>query len=483
MTKQQFREWATQGIRILDGAAGTELQKLGMPQGVCPEKWVSENPETILKIQRDYLESGSDILYTCTLGGNGLKLKDYGVENVVQLNRELAGLSHRAADGKALVAGDIAPTGQMMEPFGDYTFEQIVKVYQQQVKGLLEGGVDLFVIETMMDIREARAALLAVKESCDLPVMVTMTFDKGGKTINGTDPISALVTLQSLGADAVGCNCSTGPKEMLEIIRELKPYARVPLIAKPNAGLPRLENGKTVFDMKADEFASYVERFTEAGVNLFGGCCGTSPEFIRKASALAKGHQCRGIEGENSPLMLSSSRKTVVIEGAPAACVIGTRIHPEGDQELREELKAGSLDLVTEYALDQVDDDAAVLVIDARASGVEEEKTLPEMVSSLSTLVQVPLCVRASSPEALESALRVYAGRALVDLGSADEATLQKLLAVAARYGAALVLLPAQEAEGPQERGLLVQRVLEQAQKFGFTPSDFLADGLYATIA
>ena len=228
MTKQEFREWVKEGIRVLDGATGTELQKMGMPLGVCPEQWVRENPDALLKIQRDYIESGSDILYTCTLGGNPLKLKDYDIENAVQINREVAAISKRAAAGKALIAGDIAATGQMMQPFGDYTFEEIVNVYKQQVQGLLEGGVDLFAIETIMDIQEARAALLAVKESCDLPVIVTMTFEKGGHTINGTDPLTALVTLQSLGADAVGCNCSTGPKEMLEIIRQMTPYARVP---------------------------------------------------------------------------------------------------------------------------------------------------------------------------------------------------------------------------------------------------------------
>lgn len=178
-----------------------------------------------------------------------------------------------------------------MEPFGTYTFEEIVDVYKEQVNGLLDGGVDLFVIETMMDIQEARAALLAVKETCDLPVMVTMTFERGGHTINGTDPLTALVTLQSLGADAVGCNCSTGPEQMLEIIKKLKPFAKVPLVAKPNAGMPKLVNGVTVFDMGDDEFAGFAQPFIEAGVNIIGGCCGTSPAYIEKVSKIAKGRQ------------------------------------------------------------------------------------------------------------------------------------------------------------------------------------------------
>lgn len=486
MTKQQFREWVNEGIRVLDGATGTELQKMGMPLGVCPEQWVCENPDALMKIQREYIESGSDILYTCTLGGNGLKLKDCGIDNVVQINREAARLSKKAAAGKALVAGDIAPTGQLMEPFGDYTFEEIVNVYKEQVEGLLEGGVDLFAIETMMDIQEARAALLAVKESCDLPVMVTMTFEKGGHTINGTDPLTALVTLQSLGADAVGCNCSTGPKEIVEIIRDLKPYARVPLVAKPNAGLPRLVNGKTVFDMNADEFASYANSFAEAGVNLFGGCCGTSPEFIRKIASVVKGRKCRGIEGTNGPLMLSSSRKTVFIDKALPLCVIGERINPTGKKKLREDLMAGSMDLVTEYATEQVDEGASVLDVNAGVPGIDEVKTLTDMVSNLSTLVQTPLCLDSSSPEALESALRVYPGRALINSVSCEEVKLQKVLPVAAKYGAAFVLLPVDDTGVPEKAGdriQIIQRVYREAQKYGYTCSDLLVDGLVMTIA
>lgn len=486
MTKQQFREWACEGIRVLDGATGTELQKRGMPSGVCPEQWVCENPDALMEIQREYLENGSDILYTCTLGGNGLKLRDYGIDDVVRINREVAILSKRAAAGKALVAGDIAPTGQMMQPFGDYTFEEIVNVYKEQVKGLLEGGVDLFAIETMMDIQEARAALLAVKESCDLPVIVTMTFEKGGHTINGTDPLTALVTLQSLGADAVGCNCSTGPEEMLEIVRKLKPYARVPLVAKPNAGLPRLVNGKTVFDMNADEFASYAESFAEAGVNLLGGCCGTSPEFIRKIASIVKGRQCRGIDEANGTLMISSSRKTVFIGKDLPLCVIGERINPTGKIELREDLIAGSMDLVTEYAMEQVDEGASVLSVNAVAPGIDEAKTLTGMVSNLSTLVQAPLCLNSSSPEALESALRVYPGRALIHSVSCEEVKLQNILPIAAKYGAAFMLLPVEEAGVPGEAGeriRIIQRVFSEAQKYGYTRSDFLVDGLVMTIA
>lgn len=439
MTKQQFRQWVNGGIRILDGATGTELQKLGMPIGVCPEKWVIENPEALIKVQQAYVEAGSDILYTCTLGGNGLKLKEYGIDDVVRFNREIAMISKRAAAGKALIAGDLAPTGQMMEPFGSYTFEQIVMIYKEQVQGLLQGGVDLFVIETMIDIQETRAALLAVKESCDLPVIVTMTFDKSGHTLSGTDPLTALVTLQSLGADAVGCNCSTGPEEMLKIIRDLKPHAGVPLVAKPNAGLPRLVDDKTVFDMNADAYCAHVQSFVDAGVHLLGGCCGTSPEFIRKIASVAKGKQGREIEAPDQTLMITSSRKTVVIDKHQPGGVIGEYIDPSVDQKLQEDLLAGSMDLAVEYAMDQLDDGVQVLSVRAEVPGMDEVKTLTDIVSALSTQVQAPLCLNSSSAEALGAALRIYPGRALLSLGSVEEAKVKEILPVAEKYGAAII--------------------------------------------
>lgn len=485
MTKQQFRELVSKCIVILDGATGTLLQELGMPAGVCPEKWVIDNPASIIDVQRQYVESGSDIIYTFTFGANELKLKEFNLDDVVGMNRELARLSRQAAGGRAMVAGDIAPTGQLMEPFGLYSFEEIVNVYKKQVAGLLEGGVDLFVIETMMDIQEARAALIAVKESCDLPVIATMTFERGGHTINGTDPLTALVTLQSLGADAVGCNCSTGPKEMLEIIKKLKPYSKVPLVAKPNAGMPKLINGKTVFDMNANEFTRFTDDFIKAGANLIGGCCGTTPEYISGLSKVAKGKKC--YEGEkNNHLVLSSSRRIVSIGSDLPVCIIGERINPTGKKKLSEELKKGSMDLVMDYAMQQVDEGALVLDVNAGIPEIDERKTLTEIVKTLSQMVKVPLCLDSSSPEALEAALRIYPGRALINSVSAEKSKLEKILPVAAKYGAAFILLPVDDngvPEKAEDRIRIIEQVYQKAKEYGYTKSDILVDGLVLTIA
>lgn len=480
MTKQEFRQWAEEEVRVLDGATGTELHKQGMPQGICPEKWALENPESLIEIQKKYVESGSDIVYTCTFGANGLKLKEFGIERVVDYNRELAKLSKKATAGKALVAGDIAPTGQLMAPFGMCSFEEIVQVYKRQVQGLLEGGVDLFIIETMMDIQEARAALLAVKESCALPVMVTMTFEDGGHTIHGTSPLTALITLQSLGADAVGCNCSTGPKEMLRIIRELKPYAKVPLIAKPNAGLPKLVDGKTLFDMNADGFASYVQDFVDAGVNFIGGCCGTTPEFIRSVSVMGKGIKCCETKSSNLTPALSSYRDTVFINDDYPLHYIGERINPKQNVALCEEIRNGNMDLVTEYAFEQMDEGALILKVNASAPDIDEVSILTEMVSTLSTMVQVPLLLESSSPEALESALRIYPGRALINTVSCEADKLSRILPVAAKYGAAIVLPPL-EGKGMNDTveisDDIIRKAYREAQKYGYTKSDIFVDG------
>ena len=278
--KQKIVNLLKRRILILDGATGTELQKLGMPSGVCPEVWCLENPAAIQDIHRAYQKAGSDIIYTCAFGANRLKLGQYGFTNVKEINKQLVVLARRAVGNGALIAGDISSTGHFVEPFGDLMFEEAVDIFKEQVRGLLAGGVDLFVIETMMDIQEARAALIAVREITDHFTMVTMTYETNGYTLSGTDPVTALITLQSLGADAVGCNCSTGPEAMVKFIAAMKPFATVPLVAKPNAGMPRLAGKETVYDMGPGDFASWGKKLAAAGVNLIGGCCGTTPEHI-----------------------------------------------------------------------------------------------------------------------------------------------------------------------------------------------------------
>ena len=256
-------------VLILDGATGTELQKKGLPSGVCPEIWCLENPALLADVHASYVSAGAQVVYTCTFGANRFKLGQFGVKkDVYAVNRELALLARKACGKKALVAGDIGPTGLFIEPFGPLAFEEAVAAFKEQARGLIDGGCDMIVIETMIDIQEARAALVAVKELADIFTLVSMTYEPDGHTLGGTPPAAALVTLQSLGANAVGCNCSAGPEQMVDFIAAMRPYTTVPLLAKPNAGMPRLEGDRTVFDMDAPTFAAFAKKLAAAGAAL-----------------------------------------------------------------------------------------------------------------------------------------------------------------------------------------------------------------------
>ena len=486
MNKAQFSEMISKKVMILDGATGTLLQKRGMPAGVSPEKWVIDNPSVIIQIQREYIDAGSDIIFSCTFGGNRSKLGDYGLEGqTFEMNRRLAALSREAAGQRALVAGDIGSTGRFVKPFGDMPFEECVNIYKEQVRGLLEGGVDLFAIETMLDIQETRAALLAIKESCDLPICVSMTFDEAQRTLTGADPITALITLQSLGADAFGCNCSTGPAQMVEIIRMLKPYARVPLLAKPNAGMPRLVKGETVFDMGAAEFGSYTESFVEAGANLIGGCCGTSPEYISELRRHSYGLKPLDVEYK-AYSAVTSSRKTVFFGEDNPLVLVGERINPTGKKLLQAQLKEGSTHELRRLALEQTDKGAQILDVNVGMPGVDEKELMVKAIELLGGVSDAPLSLDSSSPEVLEAALRIYPGRALINSISSERIKLEKLLPAAAKYGAMFVLLPLSDGGVPQtaaERQQIVKSVFEAAAEYGYKKNDIVVDGLVMTVS
>ena len=470
---------------LLDGATGTELQNRGMPAGVSPELWCIENPNVIGSIHSDYARAGSDVVYACTFGANRLKLGQYGERDVRSVNRRLAIIARESVRGKALVAGDIGPTGHFIQPFGEVGFEEAVAIFKEQVRGLLEGGVDCFVIETMMDIQEARAALIAVKESCDLFTMVTMTFERDGRTLNGTDPLTAVVTLQALGADAAGCNCSTGPDDMVRFITAMKPCATIPLIAKPNAGLPKSSGGRTVYDMDAAEFALRSGALVAAGAGILGGCCGTTPGHL---SALKRAVTRRkpAPPVRKSIAALSSARKTLLFEADGPLAVIGESINPTGKKALQEELREGKTALVRQMARDQETAGADLLDVNVGVPGLDQEKAMEEVVLALSVATALPLVIDSAKAEPIERALRVYPGRALINSISGEKEKLKKLLPVAAKYGAMFILLPLTDRgipETAEKRAVVVRAIEGEARKHGFTRDDFLVDGIVMTAA
>ncbi len=472
-------------VLILDGATGTELQRRLMPAGVCPEVWCLQNPKTIQRVHTAYQNAGSDIIYTGTFGANRMKVGQYGVKNVTDINKELALLARSAVGNKVLIAGDISSTGHFVEPFGDLMFEEAVDIFKEQTRGLLEGGVDLFVIETMMDIQEARAALIAVKEITDHFTMVTMTFETNGYTLSGTDPVTALITLQSLGADAVGCNCSTGPDAMVNFITAMKPYATVPLVAKPNAGMPRLKGKDTVFDMGPADFASFGKQFAASGVNLIGGCCGTTPEHI-KALKKEVGNLPVIAPARKSLSAVSSARGFKIFDLGSPLFIVGERINPTGKKALQQELLEGKMAIVRQMAKDQEKEGADLLDVNVGVHGINEIDAMKKALQLLSASTDLPLVIDSPNMETIKEALRIYPGRALINSISGEKEKMKKLLPVAGKYGAMFILLPVTANEIPESaerRKEIIKDVYKAARGHGFTKDDIVADGLVMTVA
>jgi 5-methyltetrahydrofolate--homocysteine methyltransferase len=484
----KIQNLSKQRVVILDGATGTELQKKGMPSGICPELWCIENSLINKEIHTSYIQAGAQIVYTCTFGANRFKLSQYDAqESTYQVNCDLALLARQAAGKKILVAGDIGPTGLFVEPFGPLSFEEAVSAYKEQVRGLIDGGCDLIVIETMIDIQEARAALLAVKETKDIFTIVSMTYEKDGHTLNGTDPVSALITLQSLGADAVGCNCSTGPEKMLEFISAMKPYATVPLVAKPNAGVPRLEKGKTVFDMDYSIFGFWGEKLIETGANMIGGCCGTTPLHIQKLAQSLAGKisqpPCR-----KSISAVSSSRKHLIFESNNPVYVIGERINQTGKKAMQQELLEGENSIIRQMATEQERQGAHLLDVNVGQAGIDEVMTIKSAIGLLTQATRLPLVVDSSKTETIEAALRLYPGRMLINSISGENEKIAKLLPLAAKYGAMFILLPLLDRKDggipdtAEKRQVVINNIYKRVREYGFTKDDFLVDCLVMAV-
>ena len=486
MTREAFRELVKNGPVLLDGATGTNLQKAGMPVGVCPEQWILENSEVLIDLQKRYVEAGTDILFAPTFTASRIKLKEYGLEDhLEEMNRKLVALSKEAAKGtNALVAGDLTMTGEQLYPLGDLMFEDLVDVYKEQAKIIAEAGADLFVVETMMSLQECRAAVLAIREVCDLPVMVSLTYNEDGRTLYGTDPGTAVVVMQSLGADAVGMNCSTGPEAMLEPIAKMAEYAAIPLLAKPNAGMPELIDGQTVFNVESEEFAEVGKKLVEEGAAIIGGCCGTTPEHIRALKEAVKGIPVKA-PLQTKRRMLTSERKSVEITLDGRFMVIGERINPTGKKKLQAELKEGSLNLVRTMALEQEENGASILDINMGMNGIDEKEMMLRTIYEVTSTVDCPLCIDSSHVDIIEAALRIYPGRALINSISLEKEKFEKLLPIAKKYGAMFILLPLSDEGLPKdsaEKHGIIRTIMDEAVRIGMAKEDIIVDGLVATI-
>lgn len=487
MTKQEFRSLFDNKIVILDGATGTNLMDAGMPLGVCPEKYILEHKDIMLDLQKAYLDAGTDILYAPTFTCNRIKLSEYGLEdNIYEMNTELVRLSKQAVSecGHGLVAGDITMTGEMLYPIGKLKFEELVDVYKEQIKAICDAEPDLLVVETMMSLAETRAAVIAASEVCDLPVMASLTFNEDGRTLYGTDPVTAVNVLQGLGVDAVGVNCSTGPDKMADIVSAMKGVAVIPVFAKPNAGMPELVNGKSIYAMTPEEFAADMKLLFDAGANMIGGCCGTKPSHIKAISGMAEHMDIPAIS-KKKIRMVSSERTSREIRLDGPFMVVGERINPTGKKKLQAELREGNLDIVREMAKAQENNGAAILDINVGMNGIDEREMMVKTIYEVTQNVNLPLCIDSSSPQVIEAALRIYPGRALVNSVSLEKVKMEQILPLVKKYGAMFILLPLSDEGLPksaEEKENIINTVLEAAFEMGFTKEDVVVDGLVATV-
>lgn len=490
MTFEEFQKLSTEYL-YLDGATGSNLVKAGMPAGVCPEQWILEHREVLLKLQKQYVEAGADILYAPTFTANRIKLAEYGLQDELQdMVRRLTEISREAAScaGRSVyVAGDLTMTGAQLKPVGDMELDELISVYKEQILALSEAGVDLLAVETMMSLGEARAALIAAKEVCDLPVMVTMTFEGDGRTLYGTDAETAAVVLESLGACAIGVNCSAGPARMREIVSAMAGATRLPIVAKPNAGLPFLdEQGRTCYDLDAAEFTEEMKQLAEAGATVLGGCCGTTPEHIRKLrDTFGRKISCQVTRRQPGVRYLSSERRTVRFELDGGFLIIGERINPTGKKLLQSQLREGVTDRVLQFAEEQEQDGASVLDVNMGMSGIDEKAMMLRAVEEISGVTSLPLSLDSSHVEVLEAALRAYPGRALVNSVSMETEKLQKLLPLVKKYGAMFILLPLSDRGLPEsmsEKISIIEAIYERAKALGLEQEDIVVDGLVTTV-
>ena len=455
------------------------LQAKGLALGEHPELAALEHPDWLLEIHRAYVEAGTQILCANTFGANREKLKRTGktVEEVIPPSIALA---KEAAAGRALVALDLGPTGQLLEPTGSLDFETAVDIFAQEVRSAVSAGADLVMIETMTDLQECRAALLAVKENSDLPVLVSMTYEERGRTFLGHSPACAALTLEGMGADAIGVNCSLGPREMPALVEELTRWTTLPLSVKPNAGLP--DPGGAGYDITAEQFAQAMAELAELGVKCYGGCCGTTPEYIARLCQALEGRTIQAIP-RRVPAAVCSPVCAVPIDRVR---VIGERINPTGKKAMKEALLRDDVDFMLSQALEQTQAGADILDVNVGLPEIDEAGMMVKVVKALQGVTDAPLQLDSTRPEVLERALRVYCGKAIVNSVNGDEETLNAILPLVKKYGAAVVGLTLDKNGIPktvQARLDIAQTILDRALALGIRREDVYIDCLTLTVS
>ena len=464
---------------LFDGATGTMLEKYGLKRGELPESYNILHPEIIEKIHSEYLGAGCDVITANTFGANSYKLKNtqYTVEELVSVAVRIA----RKVAGDSLVALDIGPIGQLMQPLGILSFDNAYATFAEQIKIGAREGADIILIETMTDIYEAKAAILAAKENCTLPIICTMSYQSDGRTLTGTDPITMVNVLQGLGVDALGVNCSLGPNEMLPIVTEILKYSRVPVIVQPNAGLPKIKNGETVFDVHPHTFAEYTKLMAEMGVTILGGCCGTTCAHIKAIKDELKNLKLvkRNVQKITA---VSSSSLTVVL--GEEIKIIGERINPTGKKKLKEALKNNNMDYILKEAISQRDAGADILDVNVGLPEIDELEVMKTTIRELQSVVNLPLQIDSVRRDVIEAAVRIYNGKPLINSVNGKEDVMEAIFPIVKKYGACVIGLTLDDSGIPskaEDRLKIAEKIVRRAEEYGIDRSDIIIDCLVLT--
>ncbi len=467
-------------ITYCDGGAGTLLQSRGLKAGEKPETWNITNPDKIIEMHRLYLEAGANIITTCTFGANRLKF-----DNLEEIVTAAVKNAKTACEGyeDAYIALDIGPTGKMLEPLGDLKFEDAVSIFSETIKIGAKAGADLVLIETINDSYEAKAALLAAKESCDLPVFITCVYDETHKLMTGADPKAMIAMLEGLGADAIGMNCSLGPKQMAEIVPEFAKYSSVPIIVNPNAGLPRSENGETVFDIDAEEFSNIMCSIVESGATIIGGCCGTTPDHIRKTVEKTKNLPFLIPEKKNHTLV-SSYKHAVEIGKIPV--IIGERINPTGKKRFKEALRENDIGYILNEGLAQNKKGVSILDVNVGLPEIDETAMMVNVIKALQGVTDLPLQIDTVDSVAMEKAMRIYNGKALINSVSGKEESMKAVFPLIKKYGGAVIAVTLDENGIPasaDERIEIAKKIITRAKDYGICEKDIIVDPLAMAVS
>lgn len=464
---------------VFDGGMGTMLQAYGLKGGELPEGLNISNPDMILKIHKEYIAAGADIITTNTFGANRYKLRDSGlsVDEVVKSALKIA----REAAGDKFVAQDIGPIGQLMEPYGTLSFQDAYDAFKEQIIAGEAAGADAILIETMSDIYEAKAAILAAKENSSLPVICTMTFQADGRTLTGSDPMTMVNIISHLGVAALGVNCSLGPKDIMPLLAQVLKYSAVPVIVQPNAGLPTLVDGKTIYDISPEQFGKYMADMAKMGAVILGGCCGTTPLHIKELRKAISGLKPYSPEVKKHTAVSSATATVVLGEGAK---IIGERINPTGKKRLKEALRNADIDYLLREAVAQRDAGAHILDVNVGLPEIDEKAMMVKAVKELQSIVNLPLQIDSVSPDVIEAAARICSGRPIINSVNGEEKIMEAVFPIAKKYGCLVVALTLDERgipEKAEDRLKIAEKIVNKAGEYGIDKEDIIVDCLVLT--